>query len=75
RWEERNELVRTPSGDDITSRARVFVDRRVTIGGKLILGDKTAYVNPDEVEGAETIQVYNEIPDLRNADQLRKAYL
>lgn len=69
RWEERTELVRTPSGEDITSRAIVYLPMSglpaVAAGDKVALGDQDAFATPDLVAGAEEVQVVFEIPSLR----------
>lgn len=72
RWEDRADLVRTPSGDEIVSKAIVYVDCDVVIGGYLYLGD-TEDEDPAEVTGAYEIKQFHKIPGLRAVDYERKA--
>jgi len=74
RWEDRTEQVRTPSGDEITSRSVVFVDRPLAIGGYLAKEDMTV-TNDPTIAGALEIQSWAEVPDLRNVTAERRAYL
>lgn len=75
RWEDNAEEIRTPGGDTVTSRAQVYCDRPVGIDGYLVRGDATAFVAPTDVADAWKIIGYMEIPDLRNVQQLRTAFL
>jgi hypothetical protein len=74
RYEERNERVRKPGGDEITSTAVVFCPQPVVPGGFIFKGD--ASMDPDPfAAGALEIQAYVEVPDIRNASAERRAYL
>lgn len=73
RWQDKVQQVRKPNGEEVTSSAEVFVDRDVADSGYLMLGDQTAQATPPE--GAREIQSYASVPDLRNLDSERKAYL
>jgi hypothetical protein len=75
RWEERSELFRTDDGEQLTSRAVVFVDTDVGIGGYLCEGDHSADPDPTVVAGAQQIRQFSKIPDLRRLGYARKAYL
>lgn len=74
RWENRVELVRSKSGQEIASQARVFLAQTVSLDGYLLLGTSSA-VDPTLVTGAFEIQAISSIPDLRNLKTLTAAYL
>jgi hypothetical protein len=74
RWEEHTERVRKPNGDELTSTAKVFVDRPVLPGGYLIEGDFTTESDPHAV-GAREILVIITVPDIRSVSRERRAYL
>lgn len=74
RWNQAGEVITKADGEEYTPKAVVFVDRHVETQGYLAKGDHTAQANPLAV-GAQEIQAYREIPDLRNIEQERKAYL
>lgn len=73
RWETSTQQIRKPSGEEIISRAEVFVDRDLEISGYLALGDKTGEVTPSS--DAQEIQDFRITPDLRNLDAERRAFL
>lgn len=73
RWQDKIQQVATMSGEEVTSKAEVFVDRDVAVSGFLALGDHTN--SPTPTEGALEIQNFSLIPDLRNLGSERKAYL
>lgn len=73
RWEDKIQQVATPSGEEVTSSAEVFVDRDVAISGFLARGDHVD--SPDPISDAREIQSYNTAPDLRNLGSERRAYL
>jgi hypothetical protein len=73
RWENMNQQIRKASGEEVMSRAEVFVDRDLSISGFLAQGDLTTEVTPPE--GALEIQDFRTTPDLRNLGHERRAYL
>lgn len=75
RWEDRNEEVKTTGGDTIVSRAVVFVDRDLLIGGYLAKGDYSTLSDPTLIASAGEIQVWAAVPDLRNVSTERRAFL
>lgn len=75
RWEDRNETVKTTGGDTIVTRAVVFVDRDLLIGGYLAKGDFSAVQDPTLIPDASEIQAWASIPDIRNVSSERRAYL
>jgi hypothetical protein len=74
RWEERNERVRKPNGDEIVSTAVVFVDQDVFNGGHLYNGDASMDPDPHSA-GALEIQAFVSVPDIRSVTKERRAYL
>jgi hypothetical protein len=76
RWEDRNEQVRLPSGEEIVSKSVVFIPQAtaVTIGSRLAKGDHTAVVNPEEAWARE-IQAILEVPSLRTNQVERRVIL
>lgn len=74
RWEDRNEQVILPSGEEVVSKAVVFVPQMVTIGSRLAKGDHTSEPDPEVAFGRE-IQAVLEIPSLRTNQVERRAIL
>lgn len=74
RWEDRVEEFSDDRGEVQVSRAVVYVSREVEIGGYLYLG-MSVVTDPTTVDGAFQIRQTLSIPDLRNAEQERRAYL
>ena len=78
RWEEVSEEFLDAQGTAQISRAKVFVDRDVEVGGILMLGllaDVTDLVNPKENENAWEIRRFDKFPNLRVTEYLRTVYL
>lgn len=73
RWQVSNQQVRKANGEEIVSRAEVFVDRDLENGGMLAEGDHLSEATP--IEGAQEIQDFRITPDLRNLGSERRAYL
>lgn len=74
RWEGRNELFRTITGEQVVSAAIVFVESDVDINGYLFEGVSTV-ADPTLVSGAMQIKQFVRIPDLRNLSHDRRAFL
>ncbi len=74
RWEGRNELFRTLTGEEIVSEAIVFVEFDVAINGYLFDGTSVA-ADPTLVGEARLIKQFVRIPDLRDLSQDRRAFL
>jgi hypothetical protein len=74
RWEERGELFRSVTGEELVSKAVVFVAEDVSIGGYLYLGDSDA-LDPTTLAGADRIQRFNRITSLSSMQLMRVAYL
>lgn len=86
RWEDIHQVVTDAKGNEITSRALVFVDRDVDEEGYLFKGtledlydladsSSGAVDDPREFEEAFIIKRFQKIPDLKGLVFLRKAYL
>ena len=78
RWEDVNEEYISSSGTREVSRAKVFVDRDVDVGGVLMLGmltDVDDVNNPKANEGAWEIKRFDKIPTLKADQFLRRVFL
>ncbi len=78
RWEDRAEEFLDAKGARVLSNAVVFVSQDVDIGGVLMLGELTDITDadvPKENENAWEIKRFDKIPNLRNTEFLRTAYL
>ncbi len=78
RWEDVSEEFLDKDGVVQLSRARVYVDRDVEVGGVLMLGeltDITDATTPKENENAWEIRRVEKLPNLRNTEYLRTCYL
>jgi len=80
RWEQRQELFVDANGQESTSKAVVYVDRDVDIGGYLYLGDlddlsSTEEGDPLTVDGAYEIRSFKKLPDIKADRFLRKVWL
>jgi len=64
RWEDRQEQVRTPSGDILISKAVVFVEDAMKIGDMVAKGDFTGISDPS-MAGASEVQHTFSIPSMR----------
>lgn len=74
RWEEGTTLVTDDSGQEIISRAQVYLDGDVDIGDYLFLGESTA-ADPTTLSTAYVVREFRKTTDLRNIEVLRKAFL
>lgn len=84
RWEEKSEEFLDLAGNRLVSRAQVFVDRDVELGGVLWLGDFSAVVDVDDADGnpdpfvnkgAWEIRGFGKQPDFKARRFLRWAML
>jgi len=73
RWEEHETQVRNAQGDIVTSTTRVFLNQKVAIQGRLVLGDLTGSATPPE--DSREIQGFEVSPDLRSLAEQNQAYL
>ena len=78
RWEDVSEEFLDRNGTVQLSRARVYVDRDVEVGGILMLGELTDITdenNPKENDNAWEIRRVEKLPNLKNTEYLRTCYL
>ncbi len=78
RWEEITIEFLDAQGTRQLSNARVYVGQDVDIGGVLMLGelaDVTDENNPKENDDAWEIRRFEKLPNLKNTQFLRTAYL
>jgi len=78
RWEDVGEEFLDDAGTTQLSRAKVYVDRDVEIGGVLMLGELSSSVdedNPKENENAWEIRRFEKLPTLKATQFLRTVYL
>lgn len=74
RWEDNSEMFRDKTGQETTSRARVFFNQDIALDGYLYLGESNE-PDPREVAGAYEIRQVKTTPNLRNLQSLRVAML
>jgi hypothetical protein len=75
RWEERmEEFIDRTSQQVVSSAARVFVDRDLSVNDWIFQGVSAA-ADPTLVDGAWPIRDFKKITDLRNVTTLRKVLL
>lgn len=75
RWEDRNEVFVGPlDKSERVSAAVVYLDRDVGLFDYLYLGVSVAS-DPTAVAGARKVERFDKIPDLRNLQVMRKAFL
>ena len=80
RWEERQELFIDSQGQERRSRAVVFIDHDMVLGGYLFLGDlddlsSSEEADPFEIDEAYEILSYKKIPDLDGTGFVRQVWL
>ena len=74
RFETKVELFIDKNGEQAHSRAVVYTDTSVAVGGYLYRGT-SATANPEAVSGADQIRCVQEVPDVKNRVSLYKAFL
>lgn len=72
RWEDRQEVARSLSGEEFVTTAVVFVPQAVEGKGVLALG---TFTENAPVFGSHEIKGLVEVPDLRNVSTERRALL
>jgi len=78
RWEDVSEEFLDANGTMQLSKAKVYVDRDVELGGVLMLGELDSSVdedNPKENENAWEIRRFEKLPTLKATQFLRTCYL
>ncbi|KKK58040.1 hypothetical protein LCGC14_3048410 [marine sediment metagenome] len=75
RWQKKREVIdRFGAGQEYVSTAQVFIDVDIIEGDYLFEGVSTD-TDPTLLDGARRIEKFEKLPDLRNLDHQRKAYL
>lgn len=74
RWEERTQIVQGKKGEEVTSKARVFMLVDVDLDGYLYLGTSSE-ADPVVLDNAFEIQAKTKTPDLSNLESLTTVYL
>lgn len=78
RWEDTINEVVDASGTTVLSKTKVLVDRDVTIGGVLCLGELESgmtSLNVENYDNAYEIRVFGKVPDVEAQEFVRMAYL
>ncbi len=76
RWEDKLHEVGDKEGERQEPMGRVYVDRDVTIGSYLLLGEITSSLNSDpRAAGAYRIAAFEQLPNIRATETLRTAFL
>ena len=78
RWEDVSEEFVGADGTRLLSHAKVYVESDVAVGGILMLGeidDITDSDNIKENDGAWEIKRFDKLPNLKNTEFLRTAWL
>lgn len=75
RWEDSSEQYLTATGDETISKAKIFVDKDVEVGGYLALGSYSDDTPYKQKSRAFEIKRFEKQPDLRNLTSLRMAVI
>ena len=80
RWQDKQQLFVDRQGNEAVSRAVVYVDRDVDIGGYLYLGtlddlDSVQEADPYDVSGAWPIRAFAKTPDITGEFFVRKVWI
>lgn len=70
RFEERAERFRTDSGDEIVSKAVIYLEQPVNVGDYVALGE---HVDANPIADSREVRVTQVSPSLRGGEQLNKA--
>jgi len=78
RWEDSSEKFINPEGEEVVSKAMIFLDQDVDIGGWLYLGDtddisSANQDSPENVDGAYEIRAFMKTPNIDADDWERVA--
>jgi hypothetical protein len=78
RWEDKVEIIVSPSNNAFTSKARVFTYTPVLVDGYLYMGDSSdleVNTNPRTVGGAWKIETVTTVPNLSSLKRLTVAFV
>ncbi len=75
RWEDTATRSINDLGSELIYSSRIFVDRVVKNGGKLLKGEIADLDSPNPPAEAKQIRLYEEVPTLKATKSLKIAYL
>lgn len=75
RWEEGQQKFISESGEESVSQAIVYLQDDVSVGDWLGEGDLTATLDPSTISGGFRVRGYSRVANLRNTENLRKAFI
>lgn len=75
RWQGRAVSFTNPQGEQRVSRAVVYVDRELEVGGVIALGDHLSTENPRDVDSAQTVAQVGMSPSLDADEVLHKVWI
>lgn len=75
RWQQKAELFRDAEANEAASSAVVYISEPVQTEGWLALGDHIGTADPRNVEGAYEVRQTGASPNLRQTEELHKAWL
>lgn len=77
RWVDQQGTFRNSDGEEMNARSRVFVDRQMAVGDKLMLGEMESDVpiDPTGVPGASEIVLTKTTPNFNNTEMLYEVNL
>jgi hypothetical protein len=75
RWEGMPERFTDGTGEEHVAQAVVYVPVDVEVGGYLALGDRREATAPTDLNDALPVRQFMKVPDLRNVDVERRAFL
>ncbi len=75
RWEDRETTFRDDEGNEQVSNVIVYLEKDVAIGDYIAEGEYDATVTDPTTVGGKRVRQFNKIPNLRNTEMQRKAFL
>ena len=77
RWDNVQDIVRTPEGEEVISKAKIMIDREVKVGSYIQLGtvDTNTPANPEHVEGAYPLIALKDVPSVDGLEVLYIRYI
>lgn len=75
RWEEKQVMYYSAKGDEVQSKAVVYLDTDVAIGDYIAQDDQTGTAVATNSSGASPVMQFRKSPDLRQHEYERKVIL
>jgi hypothetical protein len=75
RWEDRTDLIIQSEGEEIPSKAVVYVQCSMSLGGYLALGDQTSVSDPTTLSAAYIVKSYQDSRGISGNPSLKKVML